>query len=98
MQSKAPENNQGLKLPIGLVQHGVWQNWGRTLLPSALATWQQLFGQDKQRWAFGCYLVHLFFNGAAVPGLTFFKFQNFAYPYTLVANFSVSGIITLLTK
>jgi len=36
--------------------------WGRTLLSSSLATWQQLFGQDKHRWAFGCYLVHLFFN------------------------------------
>jgi hypothetical protein len=32
------------------------------LLSSSAATWQQLFGQDKQRWAFVGYLVHLFFN------------------------------------
>jgi len=42
--------------------HGVWQYWGRTLLSSSSATWQQLFGQDKHRWAFVGYLVHLFFN------------------------------------
>jgi len=42
--------------------HGVLQYWGRTLLSSSLATWQQLFGQDKHWWAFGRYLVHLFFN------------------------------------
>jgi len=33
-----------------------------TLLSSSLATWQQLFGQDKHRWEFVGYLVHLFFN------------------------------------
>jgi hypothetical protein len=32
------------------------------LLSSSSATWQQLFGQDKHRWAFVGYLVHLFFN------------------------------------
>jgi len=32
------------------------------LLSSSLATWQQLFGQDKHRWAFVGYLVHLLFN------------------------------------
>jgi len=26
--------------------HGVWQYWGRTMLSSSSATWQQLFGQD----------------------------------------------------
>ena len=45
-----------------LLEHGVWQYWGRTLLSSSLATWQQLFGQDKHRWALVGYLVHLFFN------------------------------------
>jgi hypothetical protein len=51
MQSKASEIYfRGFAiLPIGLVQHGVWRYWGRTLLSSSLATWQQLFGQDKHR-------------------------------------------------
>jgi len=42
--------------------HGVWQYWGRTMLSSSSATWQQLFGQDKHRWAFVGYLVNLFFK------------------------------------
>jgi hypothetical protein len=47
--------------------HWVCQYWGRTLLSSSLAKWQQLFGLDEQSQAF-----FLIFNyqqsRAAVPG------------------------------
>jgi hypothetical protein len=42
-------------------QHGVLCKHGRTLLTSAVL-YRLQFGLDKHRWAFGCYLVHLFFN------------------------------------
>ena len=53
---------QGLQTENNYCQHGVLQYWGLKLLSSSLATCHQLFWQDKHRWAYGCYLVHLFFN------------------------------------
>ena len=49
-------------------QHRYCCKQGRTLLSSAVVRYQLWFRQDKHLWAFGCYLLLLYFYSSAVGG------------------------------
>jgi hypothetical protein len=49
----------------GSSQHWVWRYWGRTLLSSTAATWQQLFGAGR----FSIWLLVVNFNFSFLIGL-----------------------------
>jgi len=53
---------------FGGIQQRYCCKQGMTLLSSAAARYQQRFRQDKQLWAFVCYLLLLYLYSAAVGG------------------------------
>jgi hypothetical protein len=61
--------------------HGVWRQWGRTLLTSAAARYRHQFQQTKFCRAFSFYLVLLFLYRALVPGGRFSNSPPNAKPY-----------------